>query len=311
MKINAIAYIQNVKALTNKRFLNNSVQKDVFVRTEQVSFGKKKTRIEQAKDFAKDVKKYYYDEPFNLEEIQKIAQRGVKDLKVKDYRELNTTSEVLTTFMGALLSGFSYDEKKEQVSPNLLEMYLKNPNENTDVDRVGYYANCVHEYTHALQQTDKEVSDVAILNRLLRKSKASPEVKDRTITYIGDFTLEAEKNIKQPIRDAEQDMDRQMKYIFSTPTVNQIYADAGIKDIKKFAIDEIKSLIPKYTEKYGEMDNQMLLAYTISHLQKENEAYQADYDAHKRMNSKYVNHTNYWGIRATIQLYRILASIKV
>ena len=30
--------------------------------------------------------------------------------------------------------------------------------------------------------------------------------------------------------------------------------------------------MPKYEEKYGEMDKQILLSYTINHLQKENEA---------------------------------------
>jgi hypothetical protein len=311
MKINAIQYTQNISALTNKRFLNNSVQNDVFVRTEQVSFGKKKTRIEQAKDFAKDVKKYYYDEPFSLQGIQKVAQKGVKDIQVKDYRELNVESEVLKTFMGALLNSFSYDEEKQQVVPNALELYLKNPDENNHVDRVAFYANCVHEYTHALQQTDKDVSDISVLNKLLRKSKATADVKNTTITHIGDFALEAEQRIKKPIYDAEKDIDKQFRYTMSPPTISQIYENEGIKDIKKFAINEIKNLMPKYEEKYGEMDKQILLSYTINHLQKENEAYQADYEAHKRMNSKYADKSVYWNINAVIQLYRVLSEIKV
>ena len=54
----------------------------MFVRTEQVSFGKKKTRSEMAKDFAKDVKKYYYDEAFDLAGIQRIAQKGGYGLSI-------------------------------------------------------------------------------------------------------------------------------------------------------------------------------------------------------------------------------------
>ena len=311
MKINAIQYTQKINGLTNKRLINNSVQNDVFVRTEQISFGKKKTRIEQAKDFAKDVKKYYYDVPFDLEGIQRVAQKGVKDLKVKDYRELNVESEVLTSFVGALLNSFSFDEEKQQVVPKSLELFLKNPDENPNIDRVGFYANCVHEYTHALQQVDKDVSDIAVLNKLLRKSKASAEVKDRTITCIGDFALESERRIKQPIYDAEKDLKKQYLYSINPPTISQLYANEGIKDIKKFAIAEIKNLISKYEEKYGEMDKQILLGYTLNHLQKENEAYQADYDAHKRMNSKYANKAAYWNINAVVQLYRVLADIKV
>ena len=312
MKINAIQYTPQISNIHNKRHYNNSVQNDIFIRTEPISFGKKKTRVEMAKDFAKDVKKYYFDEEFDLKGIQKVAQKGVKGLVVKDYRELDTADrEALKTFMGALLSGFSYDEKKQQVTSNLLEIYLKNPDENTDIDRVGYFANCVHEYTHALQQTDKDFSDVAVLNRLLRKSNASPEVKDRTITYIGDFALEAERRIKEPIRNAEMDLDKQFLYTVSQPKISKIYENEGIKDIKKFAVSEIKNLIPEFEEHYGEMDKQMLLAYTITHLQKENEAYQADYDAHIRMNSKYANKSAYWNVNAIVQLYRVLADIKV
>lgn len=311
MKINAIQYTPKISNIHNKRHYNNPVQNDIFIRTEPISFGKKKTREELVRDFAKDIKKYYYDEPFNFQAIQKAAQKNIKGIEVKDYRELDIENEVLTTFMGALYSSFSYDNEKQLTVPSKLIMYLKDPNENTDMEPIAYYANAVHEYTHALQQADKDFSDVAVLNRLLRKSSASSDVKERTITYVGEFALDAEKRIKEPLHNAEKDDKKNFLYYMTQPTIKKIYEDEGVKDIKKFALDKIKNLIPTYKEKYGEMDEKILLEYTLYHLKKENEAYDADYETHIKMNSVYSNNRAFWNVKALIQLYKILSKIEI
>lgn len=311
MQINSISTNIPIYKNSIRPNYNRYLQNDVFIKTEQVSFGrKKKTRADIIKDFAKDVKKYYFDEPFDRKKIEKLIQKDIKDATVKSFEEINCGYNLPKSFMGLYSEEFNYDEEKQVVSSSNKTLYLKDPNEG-EYSKLAYYANCVHEYTHLLQSSDNEFSAVGQLNKLLRKSKASPEVKLRTVSLAPQFAIDVEKQIKEPIFNSLNSFELSSKYIQKKPSVSQVYADNGIDNIKKFALDIMNENAKNYAEKHGEIDTKMIKEYTLSHLQRECEAYQVDYDTHKKIEPNIFNSPLEWDKLVKIQLYRTLSDINL
>lgn len=310
MKINSINTYFPIYKTLNQRNLGNKVQNDMFVKTEQVSFGKKKkSRADLINDFAKNVKKYYFEGQFDRKEIEKLIQKDVKDVSVKGFNEIDCDYPLPSDFMGVHSEEFLYDEDKQLVLSGKKTLHLKDPNDG-EYTRTAYYANCVHEYTHLLQTTDPIDSEIACLNRSLKKSKASPEVKFRTVSLAPKFAIEVEKTIKQPIHNSLANPILLKKYLKKRPSVTEVYADNNINNIRKFATDIINEKVKLFAQKHGEVDEMVLKEFSLSHLRKENEAYQADYEAHRKIDPKISNSPLEWDKLAKVQLYRMLADLK-
>ena len=311
MKINSLNHISSInKNIIQKSYMNN-VNNDVFVRSEQVSFGrKKKSRADLIKDFAKDVKKYYFDVPFDKNAIEKLIQKDVKDVTVKDFSERDRSIYWPDDFMGLYTEEVCFDDEKEVFLSGKKTLYLKNPNEG-EYSKLAYYANCVHEYTHLMQSQDDEFSEIVALNKFYKNSKASSEVKDRTVTLAPQYFIDVEKSVKKPIFDSVNNPILLSKYLNKKPSVTEIYKDNGIDNIKKFASDIMDKKAKEYSKKYGEIDASILKGISILHFKKENEAYQADYDTQKKVDPSIYKSTLEWDKLAKIQLYRILSDLKV
>ena len=310
MKINSInTYIPIYKNNTSRSF-NNKVQNDVFVKTEQVSFcRKKKSRADMIKDFARDVKKYYFDEPFDHKAIEKLIQKDVKDVSVKDFSEIKCSYRLPEDFMGLYGEEIFFDEEKELFGCVDRTLYLKDPNEG-EYSKATYYANCVHEYTHLLQSEDKEMSEIVFLNKLLKKSKAPLKTILNTIGYAPAYAVETEKAIKKPIFDSIDNEILFSKYLKKKPSVSEVYADNGINNIKKYALSIIDENAKKYSEKYDDIDETILKEFVFEHFRKENEAYEVDFETYKKVEPNMCKSSLQWDKLAKVQLYRLLAGLK-
>ena len=311
MKINSINTNFSIYKNLKQRTFSNKVRNDVFVKTEQISFGKKKkSRIDIINDFAKNVKKYYFDNDFDINEIQKLVQKDVKDVSVKDFKELKSPYPLPSDFMGAYTEEIDYDKELDLVSSGQKTLYLKNPKD-AEYTKIAYYANCVHEFTHLVQNADPQLSAVAHLNKLIKKSKAPVSVKEQSVILAPEFAIEVEKAIKKPIHDSLNNTVLFDKYWNKRPTVTEVYKDNGIDNIKKFANSVMNEKVETFTKKYGELDPMILKEYSLMHLQRENEAYQVDFNAHKKINPKIFDAPYEWDKVAKVQLYRILADLKI
>lgn len=310
MKINSInTYIPTYKNNINFAF-NNKVQNDVFVKTEQVSFGKKKkSRDDMIKDFARDVKKYYFDEPFDRKAIEKLIQKDVKDVSVKDFADANCSYKLPEDFMGLYGEEIFFDDEKKLFGSKNRTLYLPDPREGK-FPKSAYYANCVHEYTHLLQSEDEETSEVAFLNRLLKKSNKPFEFLFDTIALCPSFAVETEKAIKKPIFDSIDNHVLFSKYLKKKPSVSEVYADNGINNIKKYALNVIDENAKEYAKKNENIDEKILKEFVLNHLKKENEAYQVDYETHKKADPNVYKSPLEWDKLVKIQLYRLLAGLK-
>lgn len=312
MRISSIQQINTIFGNYQPKYKQNLYsQNDMFVKSEQVSFGKKKqkSREDLIKEFSNEAKKIYFDEKFDIKKIEKLAQKNLPELSVKNFDELKTPYKLPKEFIGVYTESLSYDDTTQLASVSDKTLYLKKPNQKK-FPLIAYYANCVHEYTHALQNADEKISAVNCLNKLLQKSTVSPEAKERTATFVPEFAINVESKLKEPINNSIANLIVDKYLQNKQPTINDVYEANGIKDIKKHALKTIDEMSDKYIEKYGEMDKNILKEYTLMHLKRENEAYQVESDTYRKIFPNYFKNPIYWNIPVKIQLYRILANIK-
>lgn len=280
------------------------------------------------KDFEKDIKKYYFEEPFDFKKIEKVVQKTLPGVVVDDFKNADPEIYFSPNLRGLFAQTFSYDAEKQIVFPGDKTLYLTAPKGilplyaicySKDIqeriklaDKALSYVNNVHEYTHALQSIDPEMSYIASVNEVLRKSTASKEVKENTVYLLNSYAGTVEQRINgRMIYHHENDTLLNKKYCQKKPTLDEFYADNGINDVRKFALDTMDECANELKKNNPEIDVNMLKNFAITHFKREREAYEVEFAAGKKVLPWFFNSNEQWIYSTRIQLYRTLEKLKV
>lgn len=281
MKVQAIA-INNTRSFApvgapqQKRAagVKNNPESDVFVKSNDISFGSNATIAAKLDSFLPELYEYIlHTKTLSLEGMGEIVQNASPGLLVKSLKEVSP--ETSSAWAACYNCSFKVSPDMKTVSAGEKSIYIGVPVEPTVKNRLVFMNDVSHEMTHIFQEESCDrMSRLQFVQKILDKD-LSPETKLETMQSMTRIFDEAETKMQQPLLRAlnKKDIIPCRIKTLSYKLLNDIYIEDCNIPVNDYIKHTIFTTMNKYSPEYPNMDRKTIGEYFRLTAQNEREAY--------------------------------------
>lgn len=258
---------------------NKTIQNDVFLSSnpaKKLSFGANLTFAEKFVPFKKDFFKYYMkNEILSFPDIEKIVQKYLPEIKVKNLKELENSGKIDKRTCAYFDVEFDITPNNKCVNVEQT-IYVSPQNTNTIAKKIELAQAVIHETTHAMQENSTDrLSKIDWLNSLKDIAQDRFDFM-RTLQNMTLLNANVEQNLNTPLRNYMQKRNE-----MPVPTANA--GRAMLENIYKQTVDKsveeyIDFLVSEFWFRQGicyldSSKQKRIFEYLVQTTAKEKEAY--------------------------------------
>ena len=256
--------------------VKNNPKRDVFVKSNDISFGSNATIAAKLNSFLPDLYGYIlHSEKLSLEGVGEIVQKSSPHTLVKPLSEIPPGSNVHNATSAYFYCKYNFSPDFKQVIPGEKSIYLELPVQDTVKDRIIYMENIVHEMTHIFQEESSDrVSKIEFFKDFLTKDMP-PISKYETLAAMPRIFSRTELQMQQPLLFAlgKKDIIPVPVSVLSPKVLNNIYLETVNSPVDDFIARTIVSSMTEASQQFPNIDRKTVLQYISQTAQKEQEAH--------------------------------------
>lgn len=255
--------------------VKNNPKCDVFVKSNDISFGSNATIAAKLDSFLPDLYNYIlHSKKLSLEGVGEIAQNASPGLLVKSLKDAPVDA-ASSSWAASYNCAYSISSDMKTVSAGAKSIYLGIPDEPTVRNRLVFMNDVAHEMTHIFQEESCDrISKLQFIQKFLDKELSNAAKLD-TLKAMAAIFNEAETKMQQPLLRAlnKKDIIPCPVKTLSHKLLNDTYIEDSHISVDDYIKGTILSTMDKFSSKYADMDRNTILEYMQLTAKNEREAY--------------------------------------
>ena len=255
--------------------VKNNPKSDVFVKSNDISFGSNATIAAKLNSFLPELYDYIlHTKKLSIEGVGEIVQKTSPGTPVKPLSELPTGTNAHNATGAYFHCKYKFSPDFKEVIPGEKTIYLNLPAQDTVKERVIYMENVVHEMTHIFQEESSDrVSKLEFLKNFLNKDISSVS-KYETLMAMPRIFSRVELQMQQPLLYAlaKKDIMPIPVKVLSPKILNDVYLETVNTPVDDYIARTIVTSFADASLQLPNFDSRTVLEYIGQTAKKEGEA---------------------------------------
>lgn len=285
-------YSVNFNKNQNVVYSNRQLVSDCFVKSNSVSFSSlssKQQRQQKVDLFMKDLALRVNSPKFSISDISNSMRKCTKNVSVKPMSQAPKELLFSSSLQGLFCADLNFDESNNKffyLQKNR-NFYLRTETFNKPYGELEVFVNSVHELTHALQTDDEKANQTALFNSYVASHNDDVDSAIKQIEIAVATINKIEESIARPFINtlvANEDLSYDRLERGQTDFISWLCRKNRVEDFDAYVQEKVnQEIINAEKTANVEVDKELLIEATISHFEREIEAYENENKAHKML----------------------------